>query len=376
MILGLRNRTTGSHAVNEHSSRSHSLLTIYLEIKGVDEHKNPQHRYGKLNFVDLAGSEKVKESKTTFDTFAEALSINKSLLTLGKCISALADPKNRGKHVPYRDSKLTKLLADSLNGKGLALMIACISPSYLNLQETLKTVRYAIQARKITNRAVIQLDPEEEIINNFKTEIQILKAENAKLKELLSKDPKYAEILNAISFQTAEEKQKRIKSRPGSPKIHRSRATSYRERIKSLGIPSVEIISRKDIGTTKISGTHSRKNTMNTSLNDRKSLPNALPLRLSRVSQTPKSAAKQRIDELRRSIAPAGKEEGSPRSASPIKGPTQKSNLPAGDSKLNSTLGSNFKQSNVLKLPKLKTEIKTKTNEDSVILKSYSLPYL
>jgi Kinesin motor domain len=306
----------GSHALNEHSSRSHSLMTIYLEIQGNDEYGSPQVRYGKLNFVDLAGSEKVKESKTTLDTFAEALSINKSLLTLGKCITALADSKNKVKHVPYRDSKLTKLLSDSLNGKGLALMIACISPSNHNLQETLKTVRYAMQARKITNKAVIQLDPEEEMINNFKTEIQILRAENAKLKDILSNDPKYEGLLNSIIIAAAEERRKLTRSRPQSPRVQRSRAPSRHDRVKSTGL---SIITSRNFESPRNRGSHSRKSTINTSMNNRKSMSNGLPNRLSQGLKTPKSAAKQRIDELRRSFAPAGKEDSLSRSESPTK---------------------------------------------------------
>jgi hypothetical protein len=121
---GLRNRKTGSHRLNEHSSRSHSILTIYLDSETIDPEDNRLiRRNGKISFVDLAGSEKVKESKATGGTFNEMLNINKSLLTLGNCISALADSKKRLGHIPYRDSKLTKLLADSLGGSGYTLMV-------------------------------------------------------------------------------------------------------------------------------------------------------------------------------------------------------------------------------------------------------------
>ncbi|KAI9330368.1 P-loop containing nucleoside triphosphate hydrolase protein, partial [Zopfochytrium polystomum] len=152
---GMRNRTTGSHRLNENSSRSHSIMTVYVDSCTIDsDDGEPVIRHGKISFVDLAGSEKVKESKATGETLTETLNINKSLLTLGNCISALSDPVKRNSHIPYRDSKLTKLLADSLGGSGLALMIACVSPASLNIAETLKTLRYAHRAKRIENRGV------------------------------------------------------------------------------------------------------------------------------------------------------------------------------------------------------------------------------
>lgn len=300
IYLGLRNKTMGSHQMNEHSSRSHSVLTIYLEIQGIDQDNAPQHRYGKVSFVDLAGSEKVKESKTTLDTFAEALSINKSLLTLGKCITTLADPKSRGGHVPFRDSKLTKLLADSLSGHGMAMMIACISPAFQNLNETLKTVRYALQARKIEGKPVIQLDPQEEMVMTFKMEIQMLRKENIKLKDLILSDPKYREGLKKISNES-EEIQKKLKSRPGSP-ILKPRAINY---YKS-SIPTLpEIKERKTpVKSHSRKGTATANQPFSSSMVERKSLKNALPRRLSQ--KLPKSAARSRIDEMKRSLAPAG----------------------------------------------------------------------
>ncbi|KAJ3346662.1 Kinesin- protein 12 [Kappamyces sp. JEL0680] len=263
------------------------------------------------------GSEKVKESRTTLDTFAEALSINKSLLTLGKCISALADPKKRGGHIPFRDSKLTKMLADSLSGKGLALMIACISPAFQNLNETLKTVRYAMQARKIQNRPVIQLDPQEEMVLNFKTEIAFLRKENNRLKGLLKNDPKYQDMLKQMADE--EEPLRRSKSRPPSPSQRQARPIGYRDRIES-SIPSLPDIrarnySVKPVGQKTPLPRHSRRSTTNppfsTTASPRKSLTNALPVRLTNPSQRklqPKSAATQRIEEMKKSTAPAGHE--------------------------------------------------------------------
>eukprot|EP00842_Homolaphlyctis_polyrhiza_P006062 jgi/Hompol1/6457/HPOL_004986-RA len=189
---GLRNRTVAAHEMNEHSSRSHSVLTIYLETLLMDPVEGrPIKCHGKVSFVDLAGSEKVKESKASGDTFTEALSINKSLLTLGQCITSLADPRKRQGHIPFRDSKLTKLLSDSLGGQGLALMIACVSPGFLNMQETFKTLRYAAKARKIRSKPVVQLDPRAEIVLILKREIQGLRKENMALRGFLENDPRF-----------------------------------------------------------------------------------------------------------------------------------------------------------------------------------------
>ena len=131
---GHRNRRVGSHEMNMDSSRSHSLLTLHLESESIDpDDGHMMVKFGKMVFVDLAGSERLKESKATGVTMTETGAINKSLFTLGKVISALGKKDQRERHgksndknfVPYRDSKLTKLLMDSLGGSCMTLMIAC-----------------------------------------------------------------------------------------------------------------------------------------------------------------------------------------------------------------------------------------------------------
>ncbi|KAI9208466.1 P-loop containing nucleoside triphosphate hydrolase protein [Polychytrium aggregatum] len=183
---GLRNRTTGSHKLNERSSRSHSIMTIYIDSETVDpEDDSRLRKHGKISFVDLAGSEKVKESKASGETLTETLSINKSLLTLGNCISALSNASRRKTHIPYRDSKLTKLLSDSLGGHGLALMIACISPAKLNFQETLKTLRYANRAKRIRNKPIVRVDPRERLVMQLRETIKGLRLENEVFRDYL-----------------------------------------------------------------------------------------------------------------------------------------------------------------------------------------------
>ena len=189
MEEGLRNRRVASHSLNEHSSRSHGLMAITIESETTDpEDGRIIRKKGKMTFVDLAGSEKLKESKATGDTLTETLNINKSLLTLGNCISALADmrkKRNGTTHIPYRDSKLTKLLSDSIGGNGLALMIACISPSGHNINETLNTLRYASRAKRIHNRPVIQMDPREELIMRLKEDVKKLQTDNDSLRQTI-----------------------------------------------------------------------------------------------------------------------------------------------------------------------------------------------
>lgn len=113
---GMKNRKSGSHELNKDSSRSHSILTIYLISESKDQNGHVFKKYGKISFVDLAGSERLKESKSDGEMVKETGNINKSLFTLGKVISSLSGKKNTldSKHVPYRDSKLTMLLMDSL----------------------------------------------------------------------------------------------------------------------------------------------------------------------------------------------------------------------------------------------------------------------
>lgn len=110
-------------------------------IPSVPEDPEPEGEWvtltSKFHFVDLAGSERLKRTSAIGDRAKEGISINAGLHALGNVISALGDPSKKASHIPYRDSKLTRLLQDSLGGNALALMIACVSPSELNLSETM-----------------------------------------------------------------------------------------------------------------------------------------------------------------------------------------------------------------------------------------------
>ncbi|NXJ04228.1 KIF12 protein, partial [Odontophorus gujanensis] len=161
---GSQRRRTSAHALNGHSSRSHAILTVRIHSRAgwmgcrtaASPHNVPPQpgpsKQGTLCFVDLAGSERVKDTGSSGELSVEANNINRSLLALGHCISLLAKPRGKRTHIPYRDSKLTRLLARSLGGSGVTLMVACISPSSRCLSETLSTLHYASRARRVTTR--------------------------------------------------------------------------------------------------------------------------------------------------------------------------------------------------------------------------------
>lgn len=173
MNKGWKNRATGSTLMNAVSSRSHSIFTIHLE-RCDDPTTGSKIRASKLNLVDLAGSERQSKTGAIGDRLKEATKINLSLSALGNVISALVD--GRSVHIPYRDSKLTRLLQDSLGGNTKTLMIACLSPADNNYVETLSTLRYANRAKNIKNKPRINEDPKDALIREYLDEINRLKA--------------------------------------------------------------------------------------------------------------------------------------------------------------------------------------------------------
>ncbi|XP_054996521.1 kinesin-like protein KIF17 isoform X3 [Sorex araneus] len=174
METGWKNRSVGYTLMNKDSSRSHSIFTISIEICTVDEQGKDHLRAGKLNLVDLAGSERQSKTGATGERLKEATKINLSLSALGNVISALVD--GRCKHIPYRDSKLTRLLQDSLGGNTKTLMVACLSPADNNYDETLSTLRYANRAKNIKNKPRINEDPKDALLREYQEEIKKLRA--------------------------------------------------------------------------------------------------------------------------------------------------------------------------------------------------------
>uniref|UniRef100_A0A8D2LZH9 Kinesin family member 4B n=1 Tax=Varanus komodoensis TaxID=61221 RepID=A0A8D2LZH9_VARKO len=169
---GNNSRTVAATAMNTQSSRSHAIFTMSIEQKSKSD-RNTSFCC-KLHLVDLAGSERQKKTKAEGDRLREGININKGLLCLGNVISALGDETKKGSFVPYRDSKLTRLLQDSLGGNSHTLMIACVSPADSNMEETLNTLRYADRARKIKNKPVVNIDPQAAEINRLRLQVQEL----------------------------------------------------------------------------------------------------------------------------------------------------------------------------------------------------------
>ncbi|XP_054520332.1 kinesin-like protein KIF21A isoform X11 [Pan troglodytes] len=193
--LGALSRTTASTQMNVQSSRSHAIFTIHvcqtrvcpqIDADNATDNKITSESAqmnefetltAKFHFVDLAGSERLKRTGATGERAKEGISINCGLLALGNVISALGDKSKRATHVPYRDSKLTRLLQDSLGGNSQTIMIACVSPSDRDFMETLNTLKYANRARNIKNKVMVNQDRASQQINALRSEITRLQME-------------------------------------------------------------------------------------------------------------------------------------------------------------------------------------------------------
>ncbi|KAI0190882.1 kinesin motor domain-containing protein [Xylaria flabelliformis] len=172
---GSLKRQVAATKCNDLSSRSHTVFTITACVKKAGEDGEDWVSAGKLNLVDLAGSENIQRSGAENKRAAEAGLINKSLLTLGRVINALVD---RSSHIPYRESKLTRLLQDSLGGRTKTCIIATISPAKANLEETISTLDYAFRAKNIRNKPQVnQMIRKDALLRDFTHEIEKLKSE-------------------------------------------------------------------------------------------------------------------------------------------------------------------------------------------------------
>ncbi|XP_068930613.1 kinesin-like protein KIF14 isoform X2 [Petaurus breviceps papuanus] len=178
--LGNKQRATAATGMNDKSSRSHSVFTLVMtqtKTEFVEEEEHDHRIISRINLIDLAGSERCSATQTSGERLKEGVSINRSLLTLGKVISALSEQANRKRvFIPYRESVLTWLLKESLGGNSKTAMIATISPAANNIEETLSTLRYAKQAGLIINIAKVNEDVNAKLIRELKTEIEKLKA--------------------------------------------------------------------------------------------------------------------------------------------------------------------------------------------------------
>jgi hypothetical protein len=190
-------RVMASTAANQFSTRSHAVLQLTLsQIQGERNVCNTV-LMSKLCLIDLAGSERAASSENRGQRMVEGANINRSLLALGNCINILSDSNKRGKFIPYRDSKLTRILKESLGGNTQTVMIACVSPANNSLEETLNTLKYAERARNIKNKVVQNLKEVEahvseykEIIASLKGEIEYLKNQIKTSDDQSEKEPK------------------------------------------------------------------------------------------------------------------------------------------------------------------------------------------
>ncbi|ESQ45972.1 hypothetical protein EUTSA_v10010073mg [Eutrema salsugineum] len=185
LMQGATNRKVAATNMNRASSRSHSVFTCIIESKWVSQGVT-HHRFARLNLVDLAGSERQKSSGAEGERLKEATNINKSLSTLGLVIMNLVSVSNgKSVHVPYRDSKLTFLLQDSLGGNSKTIIIANISPSSSCSLETLSTLKFAQRAKLIKNNAIVNEDASGDVIA-MRLQIQQLKKEVSRLRGMVN----------------------------------------------------------------------------------------------------------------------------------------------------------------------------------------------
>jgi len=182
IIQGNQRRVMASTHANQFSSRSHAIIQLTIEKRSKTKDIVDSFLQSKLSLVDLAGSERAAVSENRGLRQREGANINRSLLALGNCINVLSDSRKKGAFVPYRDSKLTRLLKDSLGGNTRTVMLACISPSYLAYEETANTLKYASGARNIKRKIIRNVKEVELHISEYKEIIDSLKAEVSALK--------------------------------------------------------------------------------------------------------------------------------------------------------------------------------------------------
>ncbi|XP_068190805.1 kinesin-like protein KIF1B isoform X8 [Antennarius striatus] len=228
MDAGNKARTVAATNMNETSSRSHAVFTIvFTQKKHDNETALSTEKVSKISLVDLAGSERADSTGAKGTRLKEGANINKSLTTLGKVISALAEVSKKKKKtdfIPYRDSVLTWLLRENLGGNSRTAMVAALSPADINYDETLSTLRYADRAKNIKCNAVINEDPNNKLVRDLKDEV-------ARLKELLraqglgdildtpigslTASPSSGSLCSQVGLQSVTSIQERIMSTPG-----------------------------------------------------------------------------------------------------------------------------------------------------------------
>ncbi|RMY56500.1 hypothetical protein D0863_12952 [Hortaea werneckii] len=224
---GSHKRQVAATKCNDLSSRSHTVFTVTVYSKRTSETGEDYVCSGKLNLVDLAGSENIQRSGAENKRAAEAGVINKSLLTLGRVINALVD---KSSHIPYRESKLTRLLQDSLGGRTKTCIIATLSPAKSNLEETISTLDYAFRAKNIRNKPQVnQAVSKKTLLKEFTAEIEKLKS------ELIATRQRNGVYLTSETYEeiTTESESRRILAEEQKDKIE-TMETNLRNKVNEL----------------------------------------------------------------------------------------------------------------------------------------------
>ncbi|PIK58720.1 kinesin-like boursin, partial [Apostichopus japonicus] len=220
---GAAKRQTAATLMNAHSSRSHSVFSVTIHIKENSIDGEELLKTGKLNMVDLAGSENIGRSGAVDKRAREAGNINQSLLTLGRVITALVE---HAPHVPYRESKLTRLLQDSLGGRTKTSIIATVSPSSCNVEETLSTLDYAHRAKHITNRPEVnQKLTKKALIKEYTEEIERLR------RDLVAAREKNGIYISEENYRAMENQ---LASQDGSIKDFLEKIAALEEEIRKV----------------------------------------------------------------------------------------------------------------------------------------------
>jgi kinesin family protein 18/19 len=233
-------RTISPTEANATSSRSHAVLQVNVAQKDRNAAVNEPHTMATLSIIDLAGSERASATKNRGERLLEGANINKSLLALGSCINALCDPRKKN-HVPYRNSKLTRLLKFSLGGNCKTVMIVCVSPSSAHFDETQNTLRYANRAKNIQTKVTRNVYNVNRHVKDFLVKID---EQLAMINELKAQQ-KDAEGTAFIKFRKMNEKRDAI-AREGVVRIRAAYENSAAERQEKLNnMKKLRLIERR-----------------------------------------------------------------------------------------------------------------------------------
>ena len=228
IIRGNGYRTVSPTEANKESSRSHAVLQINVAQKDRNADVNEPHTMATLSIIDLAGSERASATKNRGERLTEGANINKSLLALGSCINALCDPRKKN-HVPYRNSKLTRLLKFSLGGNCKTVMIVCVSPSSVHFDETQNTLRYANRAKNIQTKVTRNVYNVNRHVKDFLVKID---EQIAMINELKAQQKEY-EAVAFTKFKRHNEKREAI-AREGVARIRKAYGDSGAERLEKI----------------------------------------------------------------------------------------------------------------------------------------------